>query len=66
MKIEALGITVKSSSNKTLYVYFPYIKFGEKDVVRNSLVSKIVSNYESFEKSEGIGYEYFSKASNND
>ena len=43
-----------------------FIKFGEKDVVRNSLVSKIVSNYESFEKSEGIGYEYFSKASNSD
>ena len=31
MKIEALGIAVKSSSNKTLYVYFPYIKFGEKE-----------------------------------
>ena len=43
-----------------------FIKFDEKDVVRNSLVSKIVSNYESFEKSEGIGYEYFSKASNSD
>ena len=43
-----------------------FIKFGEKDIVRNSLVSKIVSNYESFEKSEGIGYEYFSKASNSD
>ena len=38
MKIEALGIAVKSSSNKTLYVYFPYIKFGEKDVVRKPIL----------------------------
>ena len=35
MKIEALGITVKSSSNKTLYVYFPYIKFGEKENLKD-------------------------------
>ena len=43
-----------------------FIKFDDKDVVRNSLVSKIVSNYENYEKSEGIGYEYLSKASNED
>ena len=35
MKIEALGIAVKSSSNKTLYVYFPYIKFGEKEILKD-------------------------------
>ena len=35
MKIEALGIAVKSSSNKTLYVYFPYIKFGEKENLKD-------------------------------
>ena len=35
MKIEALGIAVKSSNNKTLYVYFPYIKFGEKENLKD-------------------------------
>ena len=35
MKIEALGIAVKSSSNKILYVYFPYIKFGEKESLKD-------------------------------
>ncbi len=35
MKIEALGIAVKSSNNKTLYVYFPYIKFGEKERLKD-------------------------------
>ena len=36
MKIEALGIAVKSSNNKTLYVYFPYIKFGEKESLKDN------------------------------
>ena len=35
MKIEALGIAVKSSNNKTLHVYFPYIKFGEKESLKD-------------------------------
>ncbi len=43
-----------------------FVKFDDKDVVRNSLVSKIVSYYESYEKSEGVGYEYISKDSNAD
>ena len=43
-----------------------FIKFDEKDVVRNPLVSKIVSKYEGFEKSEGVGKEYISKYKKND
>ena len=43
-----------------------FIKFDDKDVVRNPLVSKIVFNYENFEKSQGIGNEYISKVSNED
>ena len=31
-----------------------FIKFDEKDVVRNPLVSKIVSKYDEFEKNEGV------------
>lgn len=38
-----------------------FIKFDNKDVVRNNLVSKIVTKYESYEKSQGIGNKYFSK-----
>ena len=38
-----------------------FIEFGKKDVVRNKLVSNIVSQYESFEKSQGIGNKYLSK-----
>ena len=41
-----------------------FIKFDEKDVVRNPLVSKIVSKYDEFEKSEGVGKEYFFKEKN--
>ena len=35
-----------------------YIEFTDKDVVRNSLVSKIVSKYEEFERLQGVGQEY--------
>ena len=35
-----------------------FIEFGEKDVVRNSLVSKIVSRYEEYERIKGVGKEY--------
>ena len=41
-----------------------FIKFDDKDVVRNPLVSKIVSKYDKFEKSEGVGKEYLSKEKN--
>ncbi len=41
-----------------------FIEFDNKDVVRNSLVSKIVSKYESFEISQGIGNKYLSKELN--
>ena len=41
-----------------------FIKFDEKDVVRNPLVSKIVSKYDEFEKIEGVGKEYLSKEKN--
>ena len=41
-----------------------FIKFDDKDVVRNPLVSKIVSKYDEFEKSEGVGKEYLSKEKN--
>ena len=43
-----------------------FITFNDKDVVRNALVSKIVKNYEEFEKNQGVGFEYISKASNED
>ena len=36
-----------------------FIKFTEEDVVRNKLVSKIVSKYEEFEKLKGVGKRYF-------
>ena len=39
-----------------------FIKFSNKDVVRNPLVSKIVNNYEKFEKAEGVGKEYLFKS----
>ncbi len=35
-----------------------FIEFGEKDVVRNPLVSKIVSKYEEYERIRGVGNEY--------
>ena len=35
-----------------------FIEFTDKDVVRNPLVSKIVSKYEEFEKIQGVGKEY--------
>ncbi|MDC3090859.1 PhoH family protein [Rickettsiales bacterium] len=43
-----------------------FIKFNDKDVVRNALVSRIVRNYEEHEKNQGVGFEYISKASNED
>tara|TARA_B100000989_G_scaffold235347_1_gene182197 strand:+ start:358 stop:1389 length:1032 start_codon:yes stop_codon:yes gene_type:complete len=43
-----------------------FIEFKDKDVVRNSLVSKIVKNYQKFEKTQGIGDKYISKASHED
>ena len=39
-----------------------FIQFGDQDVVRNPLVSKIVNSYEKFEKAEGVGKEYFLKS----
>ena len=36
-----------------------FIEFMENDVVRNTLVSKIVSKYEEFEKDKGVGKRYF-------
>ena len=36
-----------------------FIEFKDEDIVRNSLVSKIVSKYENFEKIEGIGKNIF-------
>ena len=41
-----------------------FIEFKDEDIVRNSLVSKIVSQYENFEKIEGIGKKYFSNKIN--
>ena len=35
-----------------------FIEFTDKDVGRNSLVSKIVSKYEEFERLQGVGQEY--------
>ena len=35
-----------------------FIQFSENDVVRNPLVSKIVKQYEKFEKDKGVGKEY--------
>ncbi len=35
-----------------------FIEFKEKDVVRNPLVSKIVSKYEEYERIQGVGKEY--------
>ena len=35
-----------------------FIEFSENDVVRNPLVSKIVTQYEKFEKDKGVGKEY--------
>jgi phosphate starvation-inducible PhoH-like protein len=35
-----------------------FLEFSDNDVVRNSLVSKIVKYYEKFEKDEGVGKEY--------
>ena len=36
-----------------------FVEFMENDVVRNTLVSKIVSKYEEFEKDKGVGKRYF-------
>ena len=41
-----------------------FIEFNDRDIVRNKLVSKIVSKYENFEKVEGIGMKYFAKKTN--
>ena len=41
-----------------------FIEFKDEDIVRNSLVSKIVSKYENFEKIKGIGKKYFSNKIN--
>ena len=38
-----------------------FIDFKEKDVVRNPLVSKIVSKYDEFERIQGVGNEYKKK-----
>ena len=35
-----------------------FLEFTDNDVVRNPLVSKIVKNYEKFEKDKGVGKEY--------
>ncbi len=35
-----------------------FIEFSDNDVVRNPLVSKIVKEYERFEKDKGVGKEY--------
>ncbi len=35
-----------------------FIEFSDNDVVRNPLVSKIVAEYERFEKDKGVGKEY--------
>ena len=35
-----------------------FLEFSDNDVVRNSLVSKIVKHYEKFEKDKGVGKEY--------
>ena len=41
-----------------------FIEFKEKDVVRNPLVSKIVSKYEEFERVQGVGEKYKNKIKN--
>lgn len=41
-----------------------FIEFKEKDVVRNPLVSKIVSKYEEFERIQGVGEKYKNKIKN--
>ena len=41
------------------------IEFNDDDIVRNSLVSKIVSKYDNFEKKAGIGRKYFIKEDEN-
>ena len=38
-----------------------FVDFKEKDVIRNPLVSKIVSKYEQFERIQGVGDEYKKK-----
>ena len=38
-----------------------FIEFTEKDVVRNPLVSKIVTEYEKFERDQGVGKKYLIK-----
>lgn len=38
-----------------------FIEFNDDDIVRNSLVSKIVSKYDNFEKEAGIGRKYILK-----
>ncbi len=41
-----------------------FIEFKDTDIVRNSLVSKIVTKYETFEKNEGVGKKYLSNKTN--
>ena len=38
-----------------------FIEFTDQDVVRNPLVSKIVTKYEEYEKAQGVGKEYITK-----
>ena len=42
-----------------------FIEFTEKDVVRNPLVSKIVTEYEKFERDQGVGKRYLIKRKKN-
>ena len=42
-----------------------FIEFTEKDVVRNPLVSKIVTEYEKFERDQGVGKKYLIKRKKN-
>ncbi len=42
-----------------------FIEFKDDDIVRNSLVSKIVSKYDNFEKEAGIGKKYLLKKDEN-
>ena len=43
-----------------------FIKFDDKDIVRNPLVSKVVYNYEKYEEDKGIGKRYQKKINNVD
>ena len=43
-----------------------FIEFKDNDIVRNPLVSKIVTNYENFETSEGVGQKYLQQKNDED